>query len=60
MKLFDSHCHIDDKSFNKDIDGVMNRAKKAGVCAMMVIGITAKSSERAVAMAETLPGVFAS
>jgi TatD DNase family protein len=59
MKLFDSHCHIDDKSFSTDIDSVVNRAKKAGVRAMMVIGITAKSSEKAVAMAETLPGVFA-
>jgi len=60
MKLFDSHCHIDDNSFKQDIDGVLNRAKKAGVHAMMVIGITTKSSEKAVEMAETLPGVFAS
>jgi len=60
MKLFDSHCHINDSSFNRDIDGVLDRAKKAGVHAMMVIGITTQSSKRAVEMAETLPGVFAS
>ncbi|MBW1898564.1 MAG: TatD family hydrolase [Deltaproteobacteria bacterium] len=59
MKLFDSHCHIDDKIFNKDIDNVLNRAKKAGVHAMMVIGVTKKSSDKAVAIAETHPGVFA-
>ncbi len=59
MKLFDSHCHIDDKIFNKDIDSVLSRAKKAGVHAMMVVGVTQKSSDKAVKMAETHPGVFA-
>ncbi|MBW2219192.1 MAG: TatD family hydrolase [Deltaproteobacteria bacterium] len=60
MKLFDSHCHLDDKSFCRDIDVVINRAKDAGVDAVMIVGITEKSSSKAVELAETRPGIYAS
>jgi TatD DNase family protein len=60
MKLFDSHCHLDDRSFRKDIDVVINRAKDAGVDAVMIVGITEKSSSKAVELAETRPGIYAS
>ncbi len=60
MKLFDSHCHLDDRSYSKDLDGVLERARQAGVKAVMVVGITLASSEKVVAMAAKNSNVYAS
>ena len=60
MKLFDSHCHLDDKQYNRDFKGVMKRAAKAGVKCMLTVGASHKSSSQAVSLAESHPGVFAS
>ncbi|MBT7086563.1 MAG: TatD family hydrolase [Desulfobacterales bacterium] len=60
MKLFDSHCHIDDKSYNKDFDDVLKRAEEADVKAMMIAGITEKSSQRALSLAENRTGLYIS
>ena len=60
MKLFDSHCHLDDTSFKKDMDSVIQRARNAGVAAAMVVGITVQSSLKAIELAETWEGIYAS
>jgi len=60
MKLFDSHCHLDDKQYNRDIKGVLQRAAGAGVKYMLTVGASHKSSSLAVSLAESNPGVFAS
>lgn len=60
MKLFDSHSHLDDKSYNKDLDEVINRMERAGVAAAMIVGIDGRSSERAVALAEANACLYAS
>lgn len=60
MKLFDSHCHLDDKLYNRDLGKVLERAKKAGVAHMMTVGVNHKSSAQAASLAESEPGVFAS
>ncbi|MDP3284469.1 MAG: TatD family hydrolase [Desulfobacterales bacterium] len=60
MKLFDSHCHLDDRAYDKDFDSVIKRAKNAGVCKIMIVGIDLKSSAKAVKLAESNPGFFAS
>ena len=60
MKLFDSHCHLDDRVYDKDIDEVIKRAKNAGVAAAIVVGIDKKSSSKAVAIAESHEGFYAS
>lgn len=60
MKLFDSHCHLDDSVYDKDMEEVINRATAAGVTAMMTAGINLKTSLKAVALAQTHEGVFAS
>ncbi len=39
MKLFDSHCHLDDHAYDRDIDTVVARARDAGVKAAMIVGI---------------------
>ncbi|MBT8369726.1 MAG: TatD family hydrolase, partial [Deltaproteobacteria bacterium] len=44
MKLFDSHCHLDDKSYSRDLQKVLERAHHAGVIRIMTIGINKKTS----------------
>jgi TatD DNase family protein len=60
MKLFDSHCHLDDRGYENDLDEVIARARAAGVKKMMTVGINLTGSERSVALAESCPGVYAS
>ena len=60
MRLFDSHCHINDKCFEEDYDDVLNRAYDADVKAMMIVGVDVKSSRQAVELAEKHNGLFAS
>jgi len=38
MNFIDSHCHIDGEAFDADRDEVVERAKSAGVKAMLVVG----------------------
>jgi len=59
MKLFDSHCHLDDKAYAKDIKQVMERAHRNGVAQMMTVGVNRKTAARAVSLAESNPGVYA-
>jgi len=60
MKIFDSHCHLDDKSFAKDLDAVIERARIAGVCRMMTIGVNKRTSVLAVSLAQSHAGIYAS
>jgi TatD DNase family protein len=60
MKLFDSHCHLDDRVYDPDMDSVLERARSAGVAAMMIAGINLKTSQKAVALAGAHPEIFAS
>ncbi|MCF8093743.1 MAG: TatD family hydrolase [Desulfobacteraceae bacterium] len=60
MNIFDSHCHLNDKAYNKDLDRVIENACNHDVTAMMVVGITQKTSRRAVNIAETYKGCYAS
>ena len=63
MILIDSHCHIDGEQFDADRDDVVQRAKDAGVAAMLNIGTGDPHSDdfrRAVAVAEKYENVYAS
>jgi TatD DNase family protein len=60
MKIFDSHCHLDDKSYRKDLERVIERAYQADVVRMMSIGVNKKTAVRAVELAESHPGIYAS
>ena len=40
MRLFDSHCHIDDPCFEDDFSSMLERAHDAGVEAVMIAGVT--------------------
>lgn len=61
--LVDSHCHIDGEAFDHDRDEVVQRAREAGVAAMLNVGTGDPHSDdfrRAVAVAERYENVFAS
>ena len=60
MKLFDSHCHLDDRAFESDIHAVIKRMKDANVAKAMIVGITRQRSIKAVKMAESTPFLYAS
>lgn len=60
ITLFDSHCHLDDPSFRDDLEDVVARARAAGVERLMTIGVTLETSRKAVELAKTRPGVYAS
>ncbi len=60
MKLFDSHCHLNDKAYKKDMDAVMERAATSGVIGAMVVGITEETSRQAIDIANQYSGCFAS
>ena len=59
MKIFESHCHLDDRSYADDLDEVIERARSAQVCAMMTVGTDGPSSGRAVVIADQYPDVYA-
>ena len=58
MRLFDTHCHLDEPAFDGDRDDVIGRARQAGVVAMLTIGTTAVSSEKALELAKKHTDVF--
>ena len=60
MKLFDSHCHLDDRAYDADLDEVLKRTHAAGVAAVMIVGTTLQRCIKAVALAEFHPGCYAS
>lgn len=57
--LIDTHCHLNFKAFNKDLDEVINRAKKAGVGKIIIPGAKLDSSKIAVKIAQKYDGCFA-
>ena len=60
MNLFDSHCHLDDRSFRNNLNGIIQRANRNGIDMMMTVGIDAATSRRAVEIANQFIGVVAS
>jgi len=60
IKLFDTHCHLEDPAFIKDIDKVIDRIKFANVCAAMIVGTNIKRSKKAVDLATSNDIFFAS
>lgn len=57
MHLVDTHCHIDLDAFDDDRDAVVERAHKAGVKEMLVIGFEPERWKAALELREHIPGV---
>ncbi len=58
--IVDTHAHLDFPDFAQDREAVLERARQAGVTAIVTIGIDVETSRAAVALAEQYPGVYAS
>ena len=59
MRLFDTHTHLQLSQFDGDRTATLDRAQDAGLVGLLVLGVDVASSEDAIAMAETEPGVHA-
>jgi TatD DNase family protein len=59
-KICDSHCHLQDRRFNKEIGKVVHNAKESGVKKILVPGWDLRSSEEAVVISEKFDNVYAS
>ncbi len=57
--LIDTHAHLDMREFNDDRDGVINRAREAGVEYIITVGTTVESSRDAVLLAEKYDFIYA-
>lgn len=59
-ELFDTHVHLNDKQFAKDLDQVFQRMAEMGVTRVLCVAFDMQSSKETVTMAEDRSGVFAS
>jgi TatD DNase family protein len=57
--LVDSHAHLDDPQLRADLDGVLDRARQAGVGQVVAIGTTAIGSAAVLELARSHRGVYA-
>jgi TatD DNase family protein len=57
--LVDTHAHLDQKELAADRQGVLDRARAAGVEAIIAIGVSAATSQAVAALAGETDGVFA-
>lgn len=57
--IVDTHCHLNMAAFEPDLDAVLNRARDAGITKILIPGIDLGSSQRALALADQHPGLYA-
>jgi len=57
--FFDTHAHLDYPDFAADLPAVIQRAHAAGITRIVSVGTDLASSERALQLSDTYPGVFA-
>ena len=58
--LVDSHCHLDFPDFRDDLDGVVGRAKDAGIGRVVTISTRVRRQGELIAITERFPEVFCS
>jgi TatD DNase family protein len=58
--LVDHHCHLDAKDFAADLDGVVGRARAAGVSILVSISMHVRRLGDTLKIAEAYPHVFSS
>lgn len=56
--LVDTHCHLQDAAFAADLDAVVERARSAGIAALVVCGFDPESNVAALAMADAYRCVY--
>ena len=58
--LVDSHCHLDFPDFEGDRDGVVERARAAGIGTMLTICTRLSAFRPVLAVAEAYPDIWCS
>lgn len=58
--LFDTHLHLDDESLQADLEGVLTRAREAGVAYLLTVATDVRSSHASIAIASSFAQVYAS
>jgi TatD DNase family protein len=58
--IIDHHCHLDFPDFAADLDGVIARARAAGVARMVTISTRIRKFDQVLAVAEKYPDVYCS
>ncbi|SFI17272.1 TatD family hydrolase [Planctomicrobium piriforme] len=53
--LIDTHAHLDEQSFETDLEAVLQRAREQGIEMIFTIGVTAPSCQAALLLAKTHP-----
>lgn len=56
--VIDSHCHLADRKFSRDLDAVLLRAEEHGIDAMVTIADTLEESKQCIRIAEEHPQIF--
>ena len=59
MNFVDTHAHLFDDRFEKDLPAVLQRASAAGVQTILTLGIDLETSRKSVRQAEQFPSVVA-
>ncbi|MDX2175052.1 MAG: YchF/TatD family DNA exonuclease [Candidatus Sumerlaeia bacterium] len=59
MNFFDTHAHLQDEKFERDLDRVLDRARAAGVTRILTLGDNLLNSRKAVSLARKTPEVLA-
>lgn len=60
MILFDSHSHLDDNCYSKDLQEVINRAENENVQGIMIVGVDINTSLNAIKIANTYKNIITS
>src|SRR5262249_42391781 len=58
--LIDSHCHLDFPDFAGELDGILARARAAGIARIVTISTRVKQHAEVLAIAERFPDVYCS
>lgn len=58
MMLVDTHAHLDDEKFAEDVGEVVERAKEAGIIAIVNMGTDMQSSQKSVDLASKYSSVY--
>lgn len=58
MKLFDSHCHLNDEKFDEDREELINSLFLGGVDKLINAGYSIESSKKALEIAEKYPQIY--
>lgn len=59
MKLFDTHCHLDDEVYKKDIENCIDRCLENSVEFLMSVGVNEKTSFMAEKLSQKYDAVYA-